>query len=57
MLGCMVGSSLAMAPSVWLSQYADVIDLDGPALLAQDRAGGFDIVGSDFYTAVRSLHQ
>jgi L-alanine-DL-glutamate epimerase-like enolase superfamily enzyme len=50
MLGCMVGSSLAMAPSVWLSQYADVIDLDGPALLARDRECGFVIKGSDFAT-------
>ncbi|WP_370313382.1 N-acetyl-D-Glu racemase DgcA [Sagittula sp.] len=37
MVGCMVGSSLAMAPAVLLAQGADVVDLDGPLLLAQDR--------------------
>ncbi|MBE1286423.1 MAG: dipeptide epimerase [Alteromonadaceae bacterium] len=50
MLGCMVGTSLAMAPSVLLSTYASVIDLDGPALLAEDSAPYFQINGSDFYT-------
>ena len=38
MVGCMVGSSLAMAPAVLLAQGADVVDLDGPLLLAEDRA-------------------
>ncbi|MEO0391164.1 MAG: dipeptide epimerase, partial [Pseudomonadota bacterium] len=38
MIGCMVGSSLAMAPAVLLAQGAAVVDLDGPLLLAQDRA-------------------
>ncbi|MCC6007488.1 MAG: dipeptide epimerase [Rhodobacteraceae bacterium] len=37
MVGCMVGSSLAMAPAVLVAQGADVTDLDGPLLLAQDR--------------------
>ena len=37
MVGCMVGSSLAMAPAVLLAQGADWVDLDGPLLLAQDR--------------------
>jgi len=37
MVGCMVGSSLAMAPAVLLAQGADVVDLDGPLLLAKDR--------------------
>lgn len=37
MVGCMVGSSLAMAPAVLLAQDADFIDLDGPLLLAEDR--------------------
>ena len=37
MVGCMVGSSLAMAPAVLLAQGADVVDLDGPLLLAEDR--------------------
>ncbi len=37
MVGCMVGSSLAMAPGVLLAQGADVVDLDAPLLLAEDR--------------------
>ncbi|MEM9318066.1 MAG: N-acetyl-D-Glu racemase DgcA [Pseudomonadota bacterium] len=37
MVGCMVGSSLAMAPAVLLAQGADIVDLDGPLLLAEDR--------------------
>jgi L-alanine-DL-glutamate epimerase-like enolase superfamily enzyme len=37
MVGCMVGSSLAMAPAVLLAQGAAVVDLDGPLLLAEDR--------------------
>ena len=37
MVGCMVGSSLAMAPAVLLAQEAAVVDLDGPLLLAEDR--------------------
>ena len=37
MVGCMVGSSLAMAPAVLLAQGASVTDLDGPLLLAEDR--------------------
>jgi len=38
MAGCMVGSSLAMAPAVLVAQGARVTDLDGPLLLAEDRA-------------------
>lgn len=38
MVGCMVGSSLAMAPAVLVAQGAQVTDLDGPLLLAEDRA-------------------
>lgn len=37
MIGCMVGSSLAMAPATLLAQGAMVTDLDGPLLLAEDR--------------------
>jgi len=41
MIGCMLGSSQAMAPAFLLSPLADVIDLDGPLLLAEDDPGGF----------------
>ena len=38
MVGCMVGSSLAMAPAVLLTSYATFVDLDGPLLLSADRS-------------------
>ena len=37
MVGCMVGSSLAMAPATLVAQGARIVDLDGPLLLAEDR--------------------
>ncbi|MEL6170660.1 MAG: enolase C-terminal domain-like protein, partial [Pseudomonadota bacterium] len=37
MVGCMVGSSLAMAPATLVAQGAMVTDLDGPLLLSEDR--------------------
>ena len=40
MVGCMVGTSLSMAPAVLLAQDADYVDLDGPLLLAGDRTPG-----------------
>ena len=40
MVGCMVATSLAMAPAVLLAQDAEVVDLDGPLLLAEDRRHG-----------------
>ncbi len=41
MVGCMVGSSLAMAPAYCLCESVQFVDLDGPLLVAQDRADGF----------------
>ena len=41
MVGCMVSTSLAMAPAALLAGYADWCDLDGPLLLAADRPDGF----------------
>jgi L-alanine-DL-glutamate epimerase-like enolase superfamily enzyme len=40
MLGCMVATSLAMAPALLLAHAADWVDLDGPLLLARDRPNG-----------------
>jgi L-Ala-D/L-Glu epimerase len=40
MVGCMVGTSLAMAPAVLVAQGAAFVDLDGPLLLARDRPAG-----------------
>jgi L-Ala-D/L-Glu epimerase len=47
MVGCMVGSSLAMAPATLVAQGAKVVDLDGPLLLAEDRQNAliFDAAG------------
>ena len=42
MLGCMVGSSLAMAPASLLASQAQFVDLDGPLLIADDRPFGFE---------------
>ncbi|MBC6406403.1 MAG: dipeptide epimerase [Rhodospirillales bacterium] len=46
MVGCMVATSLAMAPAVLLAQGAAFVDLDGPLLLAQDRVPGLTFEGS-----------
>ena len=46
MVGCMVGTSLAMAPAVLLAQGADFVDLDGPLLLASDRTPALTYRGS-----------
>lgn len=43
MIGCMVATSLAMAPAFLLAQHARWVDLDGPLLLANDRPHGLDI--------------
>jgi L-alanine-DL-glutamate epimerase-like enolase superfamily enzyme len=40
MVGCMVATSLAMAPAMLVAQRARIVDLDGPLLLAKDRAHG-----------------
>ncbi|MBT6095574.1 MAG: L-Ala-D/L-Glu epimerase [Rhodospirillaceae bacterium] len=40
MIGCMVGTSLAMAPAMMLASYAEYVDLDGPLLLKNDREPG-----------------
>ena len=49
MVGCMIGSSLAMAPAMLVAQYASVVDLDGPLLLAEDRPNGLSFEGSKIY--------
>ena len=38
MVGCMLGTSLAMAPAIILAQDAHIVDLDGPLLLTEDRS-------------------
>ncbi|MGQ0486232.1 MAG: N-acetyl-D-Glu racemase DgcA [Hyphomicrobiales bacterium] len=46
MVGCMLATSLAMAPAMLVAQYADYVDLDGPLLLARDRHPGIAYDGS-----------
>jgi L-alanine-DL-glutamate epimerase-like enolase superfamily enzyme len=46
MIGCMVGTSLAMAPALVLAPRARFVDLDGPLLLARDREPGLVYRGS-----------
>jgi L-alanine-DL-glutamate epimerase-like enolase superfamily enzyme len=55
MIGCMVGTSLAMAPALMLAGRARVVDLDGPLLLARDRAGGLVYEGSTVYPPEQGL--
>jgi L-alanine-DL-glutamate epimerase-like enolase superfamily enzyme len=49
MVGCMVATSLAMAPALLLAQQARFVDLDGPLLLAGDRDGGLRYDESTVY--------
>jgi len=46
MVGCMLATSLAMAPAFLVAQKASVVDLDGPLLLANDRKPGIRYEGS-----------
>jgi L-Ala-D/L-Glu epimerase / N-acetyl-D-glutamate racemase len=46
MVGCMVATSLSMAPAMLLTPRARFIDLDGPLLLARDRDHGLRYEGS-----------
>jgi len=49
MVGCMIGSSLAMAPATLVSANARYVDLDGPLLLAEDRSTPLHYDGSVIY--------
>ena len=46
MVGCMVGTSLSMAPAVLVAQGAEFVDLDGPLWMAEDRSPGLVFEGS-----------
>jgi L-alanine-DL-glutamate epimerase-like enolase superfamily enzyme len=46
MVGCMLATSLAMAPAMLLTPKARFVDLDGPLLLARDRDNGLTFEGS-----------
>lgn len=49
MVGCMVGSSLAMAPAMLIAHHAAYVDLDGPLLLARDREPALRYEGSTVF--------
>jgi L-Ala-D/L-Glu epimerase len=49
MVGCMIGTSLSMAPAMLVAQRATIVDLDAPLLLAGDRAHGMRYDGSTLY--------
>ncbi len=51
MVGCMVSTSLAMAPAMLVAQRAQWVDLDGPLLLARDREYGLRYEGSTIHPA------
>ncbi len=55
MVGCMVGSSLAMAPAVLVAQGAAFTDLDGPLLLAEDRDPPLDFDEAGVHPAKAAL--
>lgn len=47
MVGCMVGTSLGMAPAMLVAQSKDLVDLDGPLLLKEDRQPGITFKDSE----------
>ena len=55
MVGCMIGSSLAMAPATLVSANARYVDLDGPLLLAEDRSTPLQYDGSIIHPPLRGL--
>jgi L-alanine-DL-glutamate epimerase-like enolase superfamily enzyme len=55
MVGCMVATSLAMAPAMLVAGQARYVDLDGPLLLAKDRADGLRYDGSLVYPPESAL--
>jgi len=55
MAGCMVATSLAMAPSILLAQQAQYVDLDGPLLLSSDRPDGLRYEASLVYPPAAAL--
>ena len=55
MIGCMVGTSLAMAPATMLVHGARFVDLDGPLLLAKDRPYGLHYEGSTMFPPDQAL--
>ncbi|MFN3613747.1 MAG: N-acetyl-D-Glu racemase DgcA [Rubrimonas sp.] len=55
MVGCMLGTSLAMAPALLVAQGAEIVDLDGPLLLAADRKPGLTYDAAGVHPPAREL--
>jgi L-Ala-D/L-Glu epimerase len=55
MVGCMLGTSLSMAPAFLVAQQAEYVDLDGPLLLAKDRNPAITYNGSSMQPPPRAL--
>jgi L-Ala-D/L-Glu epimerase len=55
MVGCMLGTSLAMAPALLVADGAEIVDLDGPLLLARDRKPGLAYTASEIAPAEPAL--
>jgi len=55
MVGCMVSTSLAVAPAMLVAEYARIVDLDGPLLLARDREHGLRYDDSILHPALPAL--
>src|SRR3546814_3918320 len=55
MVGCMTGTSLAMAPGVLVAQRCRFVDLDGPLLLGSDRTPGLRYEHGSVYPAAPEL--
>lgn len=55
MVGCMVSTSLAMAPGLLVAQGAALVDLDGPLLLAEDRTPAIAFEGAIMSPAPSAL--
>ena len=55
MIGCMVGTSLGMAPATLLGTYAKFVDLDGPLLMKKDRDHGLDFTGGKAHPPLAAL--
>jgi L-Ala-D/L-Glu epimerase len=55
MVGCMISTSLGIAPAMLVAAHARVVDLDGPLLLAADRPDGLRYDGSTVYPAAPAL--
>jgi L-alanine-DL-glutamate epimerase-like enolase superfamily enzyme len=55
MVGCMIATSLAIAPALLVAEHAQLVDLDGPLLLARDRPDGLRYDGSIVHPPSRAL--